>query len=277
MDLILDGIKCVAIEVLLHHKQVFIITCYRPPGQTQPEIDIFLNSLQDLLNVIFIESPESVFLVGDFNDRCQTWEDSHSQSELKTKLYDLVKNNNFEQVIHEATYFSENSCSLLDLIITDSPAYIVNLYVGSPLGDPNHCATFCSIRIQYNKDKPYSREIWDYNACNYAHLNNALETAPWNTLEMFDNIDDVANQFVDLYSKIFKEFILCKIIKISPQDKPWLNRNVKQLFKKRDKLQKKWKMSQNLQDYENFRQLRCQAKTEKSLSKQKYYGNIEKN
>ena len=54
--------------------------------QTQPQIDIFLNSLIDLLNVILIESPEFVFLVGDFYDRCQTWTDSHSQSELKTKL-----------------------------------------------------------------------------------------------------------------------------------------------------------------------------------------------
>jgi hypothetical protein len=56
------------------------------------------------------------------------------------------------------------------------------------------------LKIQYKRDKAYSREIWNYNKGDYENLLEDLESFPWGTgLNTFENIDDMA----DFWSKSF--------------------------------------------------------------------------
>ena len=41
--------------------------------------------------------------MGDFNDKCNSWDDDHCTSELGRKLYDLAKVNTYNQLINEPT------------------------------------------------------------------------------------------------------------------------------------------------------------------------------
>ncbi len=91
--------------------------------------------------------------IGDFNDKCITWESNHVESELGQRLYDLVTGNNLFQIISEPTHTTENKSTLLDLIITDSPGYILDSGVGAPIGDPYHCCTYCKFQFQKPKAK----------------------------------------------------------------------------------------------------------------------------
>ena len=93
--------------------------------------------------------------MGDLNDRCLTYDSPHPDSELGTRLLDLVVTNNLFQIIDEPTHITSTSSSLLDLIITDSPGYILDSGVLAPIGDPYHSTVFCKFQIQYTTDKPY--------------------------------------------------------------------------------------------------------------------------
>ena len=71
---------------------------------------------------------KGIALPGDFNDRCQTWNDNHGKSELKRQLVDLIYSSNFEQIISLPTR-CEN---ILDLCITNMPRYILDSVADVP-------------------------------------------------------------------------------------------------------------------------------------------------
>ena len=68
-------------------------------------------------------------------------------------MRDLAHANNLYQVIDEFTHITPYSSSLLDLIITDAPGYI--LYSGTlpPTGDKYHCGIYCKVNIQLPKER----------------------------------------------------------------------------------------------------------------------------
>ena len=178
------------------------------------------------------------------------------------------------QIIEDPTHIHENNRSLLDLIITDSPAFIDNCGVGTPIGDPYHCYTFCQLSIKYCKDKPYIREVWNYNRADFQGLKNVLEVAPWHVMEMFEDINDAENYFTNLLLTTAKEFIPYRKVKIDPSDKPWMTTQVKTAFRLRDKLHKKWKRTNMNIDLENYKQSRHHANYVKSLAKLNHFRRI---
>ena len=128
-------IECVAVELKLNTKRFIILSCYRPPS-SRSEGKEFIENFQNLINGIYVEGYDSIFLLGDFNDRCLDWSDDHRNSELGLEFKESIENNLLFQIISEPTYISHNYQSFFDLIITDSPGYVQNSGVGFPIGDP---------------------------------------------------------------------------------------------------------------------------------------------
>ena len=271
-----DGfnLELLAVETKLNNKTIIVLCCYRPPSKRKQDIDNFLSNFEHVLSLLLVLNPECFIILGDFNDRCIAWDDSHHQSELGTKFYNLLKRFNLFQMIDELTHVSERYHSLLDLIITDAPAYIDKSGVGVPIGDPYHCYVYCQLTIKYNKDKCYQREVWNYDRADFKGLNLALQNAPWNVLEMFDDVNDASDYFTKLLLETTKDFIPFRIVKINPRDKPWMTSQVKHAFRIRDKLHKKWKKSCLSQDLENYKRSRHRANYAKSLAKLNHFNRI---
>ena len=70
------------------------------------------------------ENADHLYILGDFSDRCVSWNDDHSSSELGLEFHSMVANNGLTLTINEVTRITPHSAYLLDLLITDSP----NLY-----------------------------------------------------------------------------------------------------------------------------------------------------
>jgi hypothetical protein len=86
-----------------------------------------MSNLNDSMELAFQSKPESIFLLGDLNDSCQKWDSDHNKSELGLKLYDFVNSNDLHQLITEPTHIDwRGTANILDLLITDSPGYILN-------------------------------------------------------------------------------------------------------------------------------------------------------
>ena len=56
-----------------------------------------------------MESPDGLMIVGDFNNRCQSWEGSNNISDIGTKLLDLTKLLNLFKIISEPTRHTEHT------------------------------------------------------------------------------------------------------------------------------------------------------------------------
>ena len=169
----------ILIELKTSCKRILIGCGYRAPNAAADEVRRFLENFQTLLNNIYTDKPESLIILGDFNDKCITWDSKHEKSELGNKFHDLVTGNNLFQIIDELTHITETSAYLIDLIITDSPAYMIDSGTCAPLGDPYHCCIYCKFQIQTVRKKNYTRHIWKYDDCNFETLNEAIRTAPW--------------------------------------------------------------------------------------------------
>ena len=72
-------------------------------------------------------------------------------------------------------------------------------------------------------------------------LHEALSNAPWNILDTFDTVDDIAETFIQLYLDICKQYIPTKNVLIRPKDKHRMTSEVRRNFRIRDRLHKKWK------------------------------------
>ena len=249
----INGLELVCVELIHNNKKFIIACCYRPPGANLEESTEFLENFQTVYNLMLTFSPESVFILGDFNDRCLQWEDPHKNSELGLTFFECLQNNLLFQIIKEPTYICDKYNSILDLIITDSPGYILDSGVGNPIGDPSHCLIFCKVQIQYIKDAKYEREIWKYDDGDFDTLNNMLSTSPWQVMYIYDDFNDMAEYFTSLYLNACKQYVPNKKISINPKDKPWMNKFVKAKLKDRDKWHNRLKSLNNVRNLELYK------------------------
>ncbi len=134
------------VELRLKDKRVLFGTAYRPPGATALQVDSFIDSFGNQVEAAMNDNPDALIIVGDFNDRCIHWEDRHEKSEMGLKFYNYLNDVNLFQLVDEPTRITDNSASLLDLIITDSPGFIDNLNVLPPIGDLDHNIVYGYLR-----------------------------------------------------------------------------------------------------------------------------------
>jgi hypothetical protein len=166
IDLEYQDIESLWLEITTNKKTIMLATYYRPPishGHRATIVDNFVRKLITSFSSAIASNPDCLVIVGDFNDRCQQWEDNHSNSELGSKLVDAINTLNLNQMIAEPTRYLENSASILDLIITDSPGLVSNVTVSPPISTLDHCVISCSVAFTHSTERVYSRKIWDYN------------------------------------------------------------------------------------------------------------------
>ncbi|MEW8548197.1 MAG: endonuclease/exonuclease/phosphatase family protein, partial [Candidatus Thiodiazotropha sp.] len=116
-DLATDDIELLWIEIRTNSKTVLVGSCYRPPGQSRDEQSTFFSNLETSIENVKLACPDSIVLLGDFNDKCLDWHMPHTQSEVGNKLVNVLLQNNLAQMICEPTRYANNSTALLDLLI----------------------------------------------------------------------------------------------------------------------------------------------------------------
>ena len=271
LDIENNNTEVLWLEVHAQNKMFLVAVCYRPPGMNEEACSNFIENLQEMLDVARINNPDSIFLIGDFNDRCQDWDSPHNDSELKQKLYDWVTTNNMFQIIADPTYYTTHSANILDLCITDSPGFITDSGVLPPVASTDHCLIFCKFKFMYNKEKSYMREVWDYKNGDFVGLNTALSTAPWETgASVYDSIDDMALYWSDLFLNTCKDFIPFRKVKIRPRDKPWMTSEIRRLLRIRDRQFKRFKRTRRPEHEEVFKRARSDARKAMDQAKVAY-------
>jgi hypothetical protein len=233
------------IELKLDQKKIFVGACYRPPGQSLEDKELFISKLSDSLDLVYLQKPESIFLMGDLNDSCSVWESDHNKSELGLRLYDLINTHDLHQMVREPTHIKGRAANILDLLITDSPGYIINQNQDTlpPIGSI-HQIVYAEISIQYKRDKPYLREVWSYKRGDYVGLLEDLRHVQWDAdLNHQNNINELADHWQESFMNVCRQKIPNCTIRVKPMDKPWFNHEVKIAIRRRNRLYKRFKRS----------------------------------
>ncbi|CAC5398420.1 unnamed protein product [Mytilus coruscus] len=125
-ELEIQGLEFLCIEVKTKDKSILVSVCYRPPTVTANERRKFIDNFTAVVENMKSHSPDVCLILGDFNDRCVSWFDSHSHSELGLSLFNLAHRYGLSQLIYEPTRYTDSSATLLDLIFTDNERCVSN-------------------------------------------------------------------------------------------------------------------------------------------------------
>ena len=243
----LPDLEVMWVEVNIGPKKILVAAGYRPPRQSAEEVEVFLSRFRESLDLVLRRNPESILFFGDLNDVCTEWDSDHNLSELGLNLYDYVNANDLYQMIREPTFYTDHSANILDILITDSPGYLNKISLLPPIGS-GHEIIRADFKIQYTRDKCYTREIWDYSKGDFDGLITELGSVPWRLgYDLFEDIDDIASYWQSSFMELCKIKIPNRTIKIRPRDKPWITNEVKISIRKRNRLYKRFKRTRTIE------------------------------
>ena len=162
-----------------------------------------------------------------------------------------------EQIIETPTRITTQSANILDLIITDAPAFIQQSGVLPPVGTCDHSPVYCRINFKTTVKRAYHRTIWNYDEANLDGLYDALSSAPWHVaFATSDNVNDALEYWQNLYLQNINSFIPNKNVIIHPKDKPWVTTELKRLIRKRNASWRRFRRTQNCEHFLIYKQMR---------------------
>lgn len=120
------------------------------------------------------------------------------------------------QCISDPTHFTENSTSLLDLILVTNKRNVIDCGVGDPFLGQNirfHCPVYGILNFSKPRYNCIVRQVWSYERGNYDLLRQKAAETNW-TLFQNDDINVYANNITDHIKNIATECIPNKTIRL---------------------------------------------------------------
>ena len=257
-DLELPNVECIWVEISIRKKKQLIGTFYRPPNSP----NAVFSSIEDSIGLAFDTNIENILLTGDFNF------DTLKENSYR-KIYDLCQQFNLEQLINEPTHFTENSSSMIDLILTANRNSIILSGVGEPFLEQNiryHCPVYCVLNFVKPVSPIYQRKIYLFDRGDYQSFINNIYDTDWNLLKS-DSINTYAENVTNTITSLANIHIPNKMINIRKTDPPWLTTNIKKLLRKKKRLYDRYKKSNNPHHWETYKRFRNHVTSELRKSK----------
>ena len=144
-------------------------------------------------------------------------------------------------MVTEPTRVTNNSSSLLDVLITSRPDQFKDFGIlDITLSD--HYPTYDVMNMlgtRHIKHRIITTRSWSEGAVDSFRAD--LETAPWSVIDSFDNIDDMCSTWESLMRTIIDRHFPSKRKRVRKKTHPWLDSNVLRIMRSRDRVHKKAK------------------------------------
>ena len=255
-------IENVFLDILLpKSKPINVGILYRPPTASG-----FLDKLTLAISRAVDFDSQEVYILGDLNINL-----NHKSSDTSNgirRYKEFCSHHGLKQIIQSPTRVTDKSSSLLDHILTNSYPRISQHGVFD-LGLSDHQLIYCTrkaTRIKIHKHtfikirtfKNYTKQLF---------LDKLSKIKFPNYLE-YGNINAAYSHFVEMITGIINELAPAKEIRVKKDSQEWMDQEVLEGIRTRNKLLTKYRTSQIYSDYINFKKARnrvfsCNQKKEK--------------
>lgn len=247
-----DICEIIAIEIISNlTKNTIILNIYKPPSSSP--VDFF-----EILDSIFYKiSSENKFIycVGDFNI------DVNKNTNTSNRLLSLMSSFFMFPTNSFPTRTTENTSSNIDLIFTNNITHFTGGVIQTDISDHNSIFIIQSIFPTKNNLHATTATNFFQNTSikNLNKFKTDLYKQNWENIIDSKSCNEAFNIFFSQFRKIFVANCPFNNKKKKEQFKfsnPWFNVNLKTLIKKKNKLFRKYKKSNNPNDhavYKNFR------------------------
>ena len=253
------------IEILLPKTRPILIgVCYRPPKDYK-----FFEKLEnDLMNCDRLSDLEC-YILGDFNVNVM-----HNKNSGLTKcVSDVCDIFDLCQLISDPTRITDSSKSIIDLIFTSSYEKVSQSGVVD-IGLSDHMMIFCTRKIskgQIGKHQTIQiRSMKNYTA---EILNDELCNVDWSGVLNCDNVHDAWCNFKLEFTKVLDKICPVKHIRLKQRTEPWINSDVLEAIRDRDKALYLYRKNNDSADYVQYKQLRNRVQNLVRQAKRHYLSN----
>ena len=256
-DLCNDDLEDLWLEILLpKSKPIYASVCYRNDKNN--------NLLKCLENSMSKLRPDCDFIIlGDFNI-CLL----KSKSKLCREYKSFLNMFNCKQLIKLPTRVTNKTSSLLDHIFTNNPSKINQSGI-IKTGFSDHYLTYCSRKnVKFSLGK--HKRIKFRSMKNYSQLDflNKLGNIDWSVVLNCQDVNEAWSIFKAIFTGILDEIAPFKEVRIRGRTEPWMNGDILDLIRKRDKaLGDSNKNKENNELREQFKNLRNKVQREVKKSK----------
>ena len=252
------------------HRDIFVAACYRSHVSDK----MFTKRLRQTMETISKRKRPCAFLIGgDFNLPGWDWPNSNIKPQtqyvsLHHDFMDLL--NDYGLTQHVSTPTRENN--ILDLVITNLPEQINRVKVIPGISDHNIAYLELSVRPVTRKQQ--RRKVWLYNKADWRGLADYLKPR-------FDRLDKKYYPSPDeLWSEI-KHHLLDGMVMYIPRRTtkskdscPWIDKELHQIIKTRDRLYDKSKDKGSAKAEQRFKMYKQIAKKQFRKKHAQYVNNL---
>ena len=248
-------------------------TFYCPPSMPANVADDYITYLETTINTVTARNYQSLILTGDFNAKSKNWYSLQENNQLGTRLYDFVNRNGMMQLVTEPTRITENSRSLIDLIITNSPQIVTDTFVNPPLLRCDHLVIGASLCLSVPSGS-YTKTFYNLNRTDIGSLQNALISHDWESCLDRNNAEDSVHKWVDSFTNIINNNTHISKITIRNRDKPWFKNSLNHIIHVRHRMFRRARTRNTIEAWDSFK--RADEECGKALAKarQDYYQSL---
>ena len=246
-------------------EQLFFTLVYRSPNSSKENS----KNLNNMLRTITQNKSRRNVVVGDFNFPGINWIEGDglgTRSQVETEFLEALNDSFLEQCVNFPTRNRQgHKPHILDLILTNDPQRIHNLYSLPGLGRSDHVCMIFDYYLATNKS-PNSRKHYLYHRGNYDNLRAGLDIN-WKEELMGKSVSECWN---NIKTKIHcaENVHIPTAKKKGGRHKPaWLTGNVLRRIRKKESLWNTFCLSGEDEDYTNYCRIRNQVKRESKKAK----------
>ena len=230
-DLEISSVESIWLEVKQpNSKPVLLSYVYRPPSSKVQWLHDFSSSLD---NASTYEN--ECLIIGDFNF------DIQSDSFQSKAWFDLMLSINFTQLVKDPTRITPTSATLIDHVFSNNPENIVNVSV-PPYSISDHYPVCISRKVSSSYIKGPVHKTIIYRSMKHFDENKFLDelsNQPWSTVDMFEDLDNSVDVFIDTFTKILNKHAPQRKKRVKRVSQPgWMSQEITHAIRLRDKFHK---------------------------------------
>ena len=256
----------------VNNEKVLLGCMYKSPNSTKENVEKMLKTLKNEE----MNKYDLICIAGDFNYPKINWEGTNSgENEI---FYECLKDAYLIQKVTKPTrnVRVDQRANIVDLVLTNDENFISEIVHGPPIGASDHDVLYFQINLQ--KEQKQEQKIKRFNLAkgNYHKIRDHLKQIDWNQLDTLD-VDEQWEFIKRELIKTMNDNIPKSNRKDTKSVKPcWMNNKVLRKIKKKYYAYKRYLITKEGREYEEYIRRRNESTKEVRKAKKKHERNIAK-
>ena len=258
------NMESICIDMKGHNNSRFLVlVCYRSPTKNKPAD--FLPSIYSTAESLFNIRNE-LLIIGDLNFNMLV----DGNTEPDPHLSEFCDCFCMANTITEPTRVTNNSASLIDVILTSNPERFA-LSGTMKLGISDHDLIYTIRKQKIQRPPPKLIEYRSMKNLDRDKYLDELSKIPWDSAYIYDNVDDVCEHWYQLFTDVVDQHMPHKKKFTRGDQLPWITPEICNAISRRNILSRKFKKNRTQDNWVNYKKQRNIVTTLKRKSMKSYF------